>query len=313
MKIKKTIVKLIVYGTILLSTTFLFKNIAKEKTGNFSNIANNLSNVDNTSYYFVGSSRVQKSINPEILRKNFNNKNIHNVGISGSTFLSNCILAEYLIKKQKSSTIFIELSPVIPKLATGLIKFSDEVNLDLLKSFNQFNKYENVRKKLFNTLNVLNHYSFSKLTVKENIKEVLGQPNLNDEKRLMGFVSVNENNFNSTTPFITYKEINSSFKQNEELNTHKNYINHLLKLGKQYNSKVVFFLPVTYRNQKEKNIVIPLFQELPDSLKIKYSEKFIKTITDSKYLSDNNHLNNIGAKKYSQLLGPLLGTYFENK
>lgn len=313
MKAKKTIIKLITFGSLLFLITLFVKKIAPKSNNYFATIANDILSVRDTSYYFLGSSRVQRMINPQILQEHFNNKNIYNTGISSSTFLSNCILADYLIRNQTPKVLFIELSPITPELPNGLIKFSNEVNLDIIKSINSLNKHQNIRQKILLNLNSLNSYFFFKTSLKEYIKNILDQNSKESKIRLMGYISLNENNFYSTSPFITYKEINRSSRKNKNISSYQQYINHLLKLGNQYNSKIIFFLPVTYKKEKEKDIVIPLYNSLPDSIKIEYSKDFFESITHSKYLLNSNHFNSLGSEQYTKLLCPLIERYFNTK
>ncbi|MEW7291363.1 hypothetical protein [Aquimarina sp. 2304DJ70-9] len=313
MKIKETIVKLIAFGTIILLIALLIKKVSPPNVDNYyAAISDKISNNKEPSYYFIGSSRVQKSVNPKILRDHFNNSNIHNTAISSSTFLSNCILADYLIRTQGSNVLFIELSPIIPELPKGLIKFSNEANINITETIKALTKKENLRQKTIINLNALNSYFFLKTPLKESMKRILNHNNDSEKSstKLMGFISLKGNNFYSTTPFITYKEINYSSKKNKNLKSYHNYINYLLELSELYDSKIVFFLPVTYLKEKEKDIVIPLYNSLPDSVKIRYSKGFIESITNANYLLDGNHFNNKGATKYTNLLCPLLEGYF---
>ncbi|TSE08637.1 hypothetical protein [Aquimarina algiphila] len=313
MKTKKTFIKLIIFGAILFFTILLIKKTSPPDTDNyFVSIADEISNSKEGSYYFIGSSRVQKSINPELLKVHFDNENIYNMGISASTFLSNCALAEFLIINKKPKVLFIELSPILPELPEGLLKFSDEVDFDVFRSINSLNKHESIHQKILINLNQLNNYTFSKISLKDDLKKILGLKDQQSNKRAMGFVSLKGNSFNSTSKFITYREINSFQRKSNKSNSHENYINHLLELGIKKNTKIVFFLPITYQREKEKSITVPIFNMLSDSLKIKYSEKFIAEITKAKYLSDSNHFNNIGAEKYTELLYPLIESYFTN-
>ncbi|WP_109852046.1 hypothetical protein [Aquimarina sp. AU58] len=312
MKTKKTIIKLIALGTIVLSTILLLKkDTFYSDTNYFASIANEISNIKGISYHFIGSSRVQQSINPKILKEHFGNRNINNLGINGSTFLSNCILADFLMKEKTSKVLFIELSPLKQELPSGFIKFSKEANINILKTIDKLAKNESFRKRLLLKLNILNYLFFKKISVKEDVRRMLSQ-NDDDKGNIkeMGFISLNESNFNSTSPFISYEEINSPSTKNKNLTSYQNYINYLLELSSENNSKIIFFLPITYRNEKEKNIVIPLYHSLPDSLKIKYSKSFLDSMVNSKYLSDENHLNSLGAKKYTNLLSHLIESSF---
>ncbi|WP_438422584.1 hypothetical protein [Aquimarina macrocephali] len=312
MKTKKSITKLFILGAIVLFIILLFKKNSLDIDDDcFASIANDIANNKETSYYFIGSSRVQNSINPEILEEHFGNKNVSNIGISGSTFLSNCILADFLLKEKTSKVLFIELSPIKQELPNGFIEFSKEANIDILETIDELTKNESFRKRLLFKLHILNYLYSKKISVKKDVKRILSQ---NDNKeREIGFISLNKNNFNSISPFITYEEINSPSIKNKNLTTYQNYINYLLELSSKKNSKIIFFLPLTYKNEKEKNIVIPLYHSLSDSLKIKYSKRFLNSIVNSKYLSDENHLNSLGAEKYTNLLSPLIESYFFSK
>lgn len=309
MKIKKTLIKLIAFGIIIFFLILILKKVSPIEYS--SDITDEISRIKDSSFLFIGSSRVQKSINPKILREHFQNKNIYNLGVSGSTFLSNCIFADFLMKKSAPKILFIELSPIIPDLPSEFIDFSSKENIHLLCSIEKLTKKESFRKRLILKLDIINHYFFKKILLKENLKKIL-RFNVNNKEKLAGFVSSAENNYNSITPFLRYKELNS-YKTNNDLSSYHNYINHLFKSGNQHNTKIVFFLPITYNKKAEKDIVIPIYNSLPDSSKIKYSKEFISSIINPAFLSDSNHLNGLGAEKYTTMLLPYLENYFTGK
>ncbi|WP_152537390.1 hypothetical protein [Aquimarina pacifica] len=313
MKSRKSIIKLSIFGLILLITTISIRQIISVSTTNnnlssFDEIINVLSNpTQDTTYYFIGSSRVQRSINPEIIKKYFKGIDFQNLGISGSTFLGNCILSEHLLKKESPKVLFIELSPIKPKLSQHFIHFSTKANLNIFESINTFNSTNSQEQLLFN-LNILNDYLFSRVSLKHDGRDLM-QLNKSKKKSTIGFISTDENSHNSILPFLKYEDLETTKYKNENIDIYLKYMSYLEALSKQTNSRVIFFLPVTYKKEKEKNLLIPIYNKLPNHLKLKYSEDFFQEITNSSYLLDKNHFNSKGAEKYTSLLCPIIKSH----
>jgi hypothetical protein len=128
---------------------------------------------------------------------------------------------------------------------------------------------------------------------------------------LIGFNSVDKNTSYSTASFLKISDINVVTSQFINLSEYKKIIDYLNTSAKKLNTQIIFFLPLTYQRQAEKEIVIPLYNSLPPDMKLEYTEDFIQSLTNGQYLLDKIHFNSAGAEVYSQLMIPLLKRYFE--
>ena len=175
MNLMKSILKGILIAGFVVFVVLIFS----PKESNHSiiytkNIVKSISEASlDTSFYFIGSSRVQRSINPILLSEKLKKKKVFNIGISGSTFLNNCILADYIIRSSKKKKIFMELSPIIPSLRPGLLNFASASSLDPFKSTFRLQKKENYLDRAMFQLNTYNDYLFSKIIIREGIKDYL--------------------------------------------------------------------------------------------------------------------------------------------
>ncbi len=307
MKIIKSFIKGIFIAGFIISIVLIFNRKESNQTSLFTKeIIKGISEAPlDTSYYFLGSSRVQRSIDPILMSKKSKKENVYNLGISGSTFLNNCILADYLIRSNKKKKIFIELSPIIPSLKPGLLNFADASSLNPFRSILRLQRKESYLDQAMFQLKLYNDYLFSKINIKEGLKKHI--PGLSKKiSHQIGYSEDTKKGAKSITSFITYKEINIQHKSKINLNKYHNYIEHLDSLAARHQTKIVFFLPITYKSPKEKDIVIPLFQSLRSNQKLAYSKHFISTITNSDYLLDINHFNKFGAETYTSLLSTLI-------
>jgi hypothetical protein len=68
-------------------------------------------NEDQTTFYFIGTSRVQRSISPSTLKADLPDYNFVNLGLSSSSFLYGCQSASNVMKNTSGKKIiFIELT-----------------------------------------------------------------------------------------------------------------------------------------------------------------------------------------------------------
>ncbi len=306
MYLKKTSFKLFLIVSVFSVLIFFIKKSNKPQPYFIKANKSILEKHSSTSYYFIGSSRVQKSVDPNNIKSTLGTQNIFNIGISGATFLENTILADYIIKTPNRKVLFIELSPILSSFSKTSIQFYDTNNMTPFKTLNLLTNSLSLSKRLNFNFNIYNSYLFSKIAIREDIKNLIN-PQLDiDNRILMGYSPVIKNDTKSLSSFLTYQEMMVTDYSSVNFKNHYGYIDHLINLSKKHNTKIVFFLPLTYRSQKEKNIVIPLFRSLPKNMKLEYSKKFLDSMRNPKYLSDINHFNEAGAQQYSSLLFPLL-------
>jgi hypothetical protein len=228
----------------------------------------------------VGSSRVQRSINPNLLFNGNKTENIYNVSVASSTFFHNIVFSEYLINNFKPKDIYIELSPIIYNLNPAHIKFKIN-NLPYIRRYLH----------IIDLFDFAESYIFYWINLKDTLKNIVF-PNQNLADTI-GFISNDQNGYKKTDSFLKKKDLELNF--NQDISRHKELIRVLMHLAKENNTKIHFFLPLTYRKQLEKEIVVTVYQSLAKELKINYSEDFLKQISKPEYLYDNLHLNTKGA------------------
>src|SRR5688500_5432377 len=126
MKLSKSAIKLTGFTGIVLAF-FLFVKTVSPSLECVGHIPQGKKN-NTFSVYFIGCSRVQRSIDPVIIQRYFNHEHVYNLGISGSTFLSNCILSDAIIRKEGPKIIFIELLTLSPVLSSDFLLVSKKFN-----------------------------------------------------------------------------------------------------------------------------------------------------------------------------------------
>ncbi|MBS7562912.1 hypothetical protein KHS38_00730 [Mucilaginibacter sp. Bleaf8] len=302
MRVKKSVFKLILFTSIISLIAFCFIRqyaTSRKNTLIYTFFRQSLQATD-TSYYFIGSSRVQTSIDPEVLKQTLGNKHIYNAGISGGTLLSNCIIARRLMQNKSPKVLFIELTPMLPEVPDYLLKHQDDLNLEIFGTANQLLSHLNFLSKCRLLLQLANKYVTSKLFIVDEVRNLM-RINVEKTEGHFGFQPISENKYHSVTPFLKFQDFNN-YNDKGSVARYQQYINELLKLGHQSNSKIVFFLPVTFRSEDEKETTIPIYKSLPDSTKLQMPEVLLKSMENASYLADNNHLNLAGAKVYSHLL-----------
>ncbi len=254
--------------------------------------------------YFIGSSRVQNAVNIRLIADSIHSSHIFNLGCSGANFFSNCLLAEFLMQNKSPKKLFIEL---------GLIKNNFPKHFAFVAEEADMNLYS-LTEKLFS-----NQFFFDRQKQKYSLLEEYTNNNLNfDADKLMqtlhlkkieqhwGFVAKKKTDFQSTNSFLTEEEIYKKEFQSSQTTQYELFILSLLKSAKESNTKIIFMLPLTCEDQDEKQAIIPFYRTLPDSFKFVFTKKFMNEISDSKYLFNANHLNEDGAKVYSEMISDYL-------
>jgi len=245
--------------------------------------------------YFVGSSRVRHGINLERLKKSVRNDNLHNVAMSGSTFLHNIVLSEHLIKKHQAKELLIELAIIQSNYPDKHIRFGIGVT-DYCETV--FGNYISISD-YFRLLNggivaEMEGLLFQKLNLQDAIKSVLNGYLNSQSLEDIGYVYSNKNHYKKLDSFIEIKDTNKNTACN--ILKYKHLITSLTQIAAEYKVKIRFFLPLTYLTEEERCIVSAIFKSLPNHLKIDYSTDFLHKIRNPSYLYNKNHFNHKGAE-----------------
>lgn len=306
MRMSKSIIKLALIIFMLSTLIIGTKQFSSYWIGNnsdFSEILKQIEESKDTSFYFIGSSRVRANINTTIIKDYFE-KQAFNCGVNASTFLSNCLLANFLIQDQKPKVIIIELALFKTNLPKAFFNFSDAANFDFLSNINLLMRQESLLNQIPIILQVYSHYFAEKILIGSEARKIIGL--YREEVNPMGAVARHNQYYDSNAPFLTYEELEEYKNFYSQVTLQENMSQTLSQIAVQNNAKVKFILPISYNNEQEKKVLIPIYHALPDSLKITYPKAFFTEINKAQYLADNIHLNSKGADKHTQLLCPLL-------
>jgi hypothetical protein len=287
-------------------------NRGTERGNDQADALDRLSTAADTSFFFVGSSRVQRSIDPKIINAHYDGFRTVNLGISSGNFLSSCVMANFILRQRGHKVVFIELAPLLDELPDGLFKVSSETGLSPFRSVLDLTGNHSFSERSMLIVNIINHHLYNSITVREEVREIFGYK-MDDSDQLIGFQSSDKNDAHDISSFLTWQEINTNRSNAIDLTKYKTMIGHLENLAKSNNSRIVFFLPVTYNKQIEKSIAISLYQVLPYTMKLEFSAHFLEQMARKEFLMDGNHLNAQGATAYSRLLIPLLEKYSDKK
>jgi hypothetical protein len=312
--VKETLLKFFVFISIFVIVEFVIKLSTNsfERTKKFTLPFNNLTSSD-TSIYFIGSSRVDMSLNKDILNQKFKNAEVEKLGVSASTFLGNCLIAEMVIQQQKGNKIlFIELSALLDELPSSLINFSFHSKSNTIRTIfsNQFPLTLSEKVLLFCSI-LQKHFYYSNTlkiaTIKlhEKLKKLyLKRKQPKNTKKSVS--ALNNNSLNTATSFLNFEDLQNPHSEPKNLNRYYALIEYLEAYAQKNNTRIIFFLPITYRKQVERQTVIPVFNSLPTKLRLDYTQMYLTEIAKSEYLFDNNHLNAEGADMNTKLLIPLI-------
>ena len=122
-----------------------------------------------------------------------------------------------------------------------------------------------------------------------------------------GYIFSDKNNYHTTDSFL--KMVDLERKTDQDLSEYYDLISHLNQVAKKHNTKIHFFLPLTFNKKQERDIVSTVFQFLSDEQKVKYTTGFLNSISNANNLRDKNHFNNKGAKVMTNYFKK---TYFSN-
>lgn len=262
------------------------------------NYENNLSNKLNfkpNGVYFIGSSRISRSVDVNDLHKKNSASNFYNLGIPQATFYHNILLSEQIIKVNKPKIIFIELSSIIYENREELKLLGVMPNSNL-KHIDASNLFE-----------VSQCYLYDILSFKLVFNQIISPNKLIQN---IGFVPKQGNFCYSTQSFLKPNDLKKI--SNINIDNYLKYIKYLTKIAATNNVKIKFVLPLTFNRNVEKNTVCKVYEQLEENLKLPYSTEFLQQMNNSKLLNDKNHLNTDGAKIFTEYIHNFLNSNHNN-
>lgn len=249
--------------------------------------------------FFIGSSRVQRSVNSKIIQDSITNFQILNLGLSGSTLAQNLFLVNYLQKLPGRKVFFIELSPFqnnIPKSfinAARLLRISDFPQ----SYFAYIGKNQLAQKPISKIIEDVEIEFWDKLLNLQNFLKMKILKSNYSAYKAIGYSPTSKSMIGSQ-----YLMFNSKYYHNYSAG-HKDTVmmNRIRQiLLNQRNDKIIFFIPTTFSNENEISVELPVFYSLPINSKWEYDNQLLREIDNPANLENKNHMNSRGAYIYSQ-------------
>lgn len=285
----KTVGKLSIFSTLVFCSLYLVEQLPTEDQGvsKFKNIAES---TNNHSVAFVGSSRTNRGINPSVISSLIQTHRFLNLGISGSTFFSNYVITNYLIEQTSCEVIIFELSPIISNSPDFVHRLTNSLDIDLYSYSTDINGDDHGSNFRFK-VETLNDIISKKIFIKQKVKHLLNVKS-NDE---FGYRQESENRIKTNASILKPQDL-AVTSSAYDLSMYLQGIAQLIKKANSKNRSIRFMLPLTFRKETEKDIIIPLFHQIPDSLKVLYDERILEAVNRPELLLDANHFNSKGAK-----------------
>lgn len=261
--------------------------------------------ITDTTFYFIGSSRVQRSISPNILKTRFPNYTFINLGVTNNSFLYNCQLASRLLQESKETKIiFIELAAltICPSDSYYFLLSQHDVWSVIRQHLSIQHTPADIQSLLFYMFSL--HSDIKKIIYPE--LNLYGNPEL-------GYQAGNREFKGSVTNIITPESFAIKTKISPSLlNAYLENINRLDSIAARNHAQIIFIFPLTISKTSELNIDVSVFAKLPESSKWSYPVEFMTAMRNEKYLFDDFHLNEAGANQYSYELSKFIKKLFKS-
>ncbi len=293
---KKALLKLTLFSCCVLVLSFipkLLQHYFKPSTS----LRANISNTNNC--FFVGSSRIALGINTALLKQHINTTDFYNLGVYGQAFNYSLPIAHKLMSHQQNSLIYIELTRIKPINTVNNYNYlsypekakADITYLNTLPSFGVNN--------LHTFFKSMEAYLFNTLSIKTNLAALSHNPSICPNT---GIQKTKMQYNGSTKTFLRPDELVNTPADIEGTNDYIRLINTTIEKAVSSNTKIVFILPITFRDDHERKILLSVYKHIPEKYKTTYPLKFLETISNTKYLNHPFHFNHSGAELYTTLI-----------
>ncbi len=263
-------------------------------------------NKENFNTILLGSSRTYTSINPidfDSLIVDNQYINCYNFGISAMFFPNSFYIASEILKVKgikKPKILLVELSYDERFLVSDLNSLINEPYYDFFKNFSIIELYQFLRIRLKTSHEWL-HGSFPELkhmtedgfiTMDERSKYF--PEHILQHEFYLKYKTQNSKNYDPRI-FVNYKSNSLEYR------TLMIYLNKLIEICKVNNVKIFFYLPNRISTENRR-ILIPAYNELPDSLKFNpNTNPYFGQLMQPEFTWDLSHLNEKGANIYSKI------------
>ncbi|MFL0162084.1 hypothetical protein [Aquirufa salirivi] len=254
-------------------------------------------NEKSSTLFFLGSSRIMKSVNPKVLNDSLSGWETINFGMSGNSLAQNLFFAQFLSKMPGKKVLFIELTKFKSEMPISFTYTAKVLGFpDFPFSYYQYiHVNQDFRTKFENTEKVF----WDWITKQQMGVKGLISGEIDQSYKIIGYTPIYESNYPHHDSFITRQDLVTYSKGKVDIEIW-NRIEEIIKLQVKGNLKVVFLMPLNYKSKDELALQIPIYSTLPSSLKWEYDDLFLKEIKKANYLEDRNHLNYQGSLIYSQ-------------
>ncbi|MDT0643057.1 hypothetical protein RM553_09480 [Zunongwangia sp. F363] len=248
-------------------------------------------------YVFIGSSRVENTIDTEII-EDITGKKALNLGIQEVRLNDSFMLLQLLYEQNiKPEIVFIQVDYIYNKdKSSGFLKSSlmpyikDDRIGSMLKS----------REPNYYALRYIPFYRYLKYDYKSGFREVFNiltgnEPYINLESGYYPLYGNSGNNFRRHLPDTIAKK--------------NKYLRAINKFAKEKNIKIAYFMSPFCSETKNLEYTKKLRKKIPSL--IDYSTLFFEQ--DAGYFYDCDHLNNKGAEKFSEVFAEKINTLSATK
>ncbi|WP_299460123.1 hypothetical protein [uncultured Microscilla sp.] len=307
MKLINTWIKLGLFVGTWVVIIWLLQNTWEKPNTMLKEAKRSSQSLQDTSYFFLGSSRIQCGVNPDIIKKKLGQDKVYNLAVGGATFLNSCIIAQHLIQTKGRKTIFIELANIHKKFPEHIFLICQAFGINLPKALHQLVKGFDLKRQVEIQTHYLEQAAFFTASVKNTVQSLV---NYKNSQQPIGFQAYTQNNCLSVESFISINEVSNPLASQPYTHEHKLLIDYLTLLAKQYHTRIIFLLPINFVDSTRKQQILEVYHHLPSHQKVVYTADFIQQMQQARFLKDAQHLNQWGAQKYTELLCPLIKPYF---
>ncbi len=240
---------------------------------------------------FIGNSRVNAALDDSLFASKIHDFEIHNYAIWGVPFNYTLKIIEKLSAQTSNSVFYIELSQMHTTLhfmTYSLLNIEEQTDatLNFYRNYN-INTFNQAKTLVYESTNLLHTVIASSKyynTLRGNIQydHAPKHSELTEIYKGPTYIIANQNDYNNNIDSTLSKQYIS-------------LINKHIKLFDLNKNKLYFMLPVTFNTNAERISITNIFNQIPNSNKVVYSQKFFKAINNRNNLNDRMHLNTQGS------------------
>ena len=294
---KRSVLKALLFIAIILLPSVL---LGWSKRGSFPATAiwkffNGADSRPDNACYFVGSSRVQRGLDPAMI-----GANAYNLGVAGSTFLSNALISFKLMESSQPKILFFELSMLTASVPVELLSHEGELGLQIRETVADLFPQLSLREQAMLRWGMLNRKLTEHLFIDEEIRDRVRNVAAHSDG-LFGYQPAVINECDTIASMLSMDDLRRPVDP-EVYRLYQGPVERLQARALASNSRLIFLLPLTVGSAAEKQAVLAIYRALLAEDKLVMTEQFFASIRHPEYLMNANHLNARGAAVYSAWL-----------